>query len=265
MTIGIGMACRDGIVLCADTEITLENWYKYRSSKIIVSSDADNRLIFVQAGDIDAGKLLIEKLTETVQEKDPATFRELKEILRAQCREFYKKEKLYPQLVVAWRTKKQAFLLALESSSLIEVTDMCCVGTGSGVIQRVLESYYRPGMSVRGATFAAAYAAKEAKDYGLGVGGPTQIVQIFNTGKWDIVQPSEVERLEQDYTKAQELLGCLLTAYTPLFMPESKAFREDMKRLTRHLRKSYKNRGHLAGSKEQQEIENRLRQRQRRS
>jgi hypothetical protein len=34
MTIAAGFRCKDGVVLCADTEVTIPGWLKFRGSKI---------------------------------------------------------------------------------------------------------------------------------------------------------------------------------------------------------------------------------------
>jgi 20S proteasome alpha/beta subunit len=256
VTIGAGFCCKDGVVLCADTQITWEGWYKRTASKITRVSALNDRLIFAHAGIVPTSKTLINRIARAVQSAKPGKTADFESLVQTECHAFKKErhEKFSPEILMAVRGHKRVRLYSITDFKLDPVGDTCCVGTGALVVNRILDSY-DPGMTVKEATFVAAYVAKEAKDFGSNVGSATQIVQIFDDGEWDVVQNTEIERLEKDYLRGQELLGRLLTYYTPLLSPQSKDFKRDLGLLTKHLRKAHKERGHLVGKRAQEQAD----------
>ncbi|HVB35014.1 MAG TPA: hypothetical protein VNJ52_11675 [Patescibacteria group bacterium] len=261
MTIGAGFRCKDGVVLCADTQITWSGWYKRTASKITRVSTLNDRLIFVQAGVISSGKFMIEKLARAAQAENPKTITALESVLRKACHVVRQelKERYGPQLLLTVRTKDHAFLYAIEGYKLEPIQNTCCcIGTGAVVVNHLIERCYTPTMTIREAVFLAAYIAKDAKDFGSDVGGTTQIVTVPDGGAWDMVQSTEVARLEKDYESIERTMGSLLTQYSPIFTSSASKFERDLRRLTRQLRKAYKERGHLAGQREQEETNRRV-------
>lgn len=256
MTIGAGFRCKNGIVLCADTHIVWQGWYKRTATKITKVSVLNNRLMFVHAGIVPSAKTLIRRIAIAIRATKPNRMSDIEACIQAECHGFRKqrRERYSPQLLVAIRGQKRAYLYSIADYKLDRVDDACCIGTGAGVVNRVLDSY-DPQMTVKEATFVAVYVAKEAKDFGSSVGGSTQVVQIFDDDRWDIVQDSEIDRLENDYVAAQRLLGRLLTKYTPMFSPESWEFKQMLHQLTSLVHRAHKNRGHLVGKYEQAQLE----------
>lgn len=69
MTIGIGIKCTDGIVLCSDTLITVQGSHKFYLSKIYPIDFPNNagRVCFTYAGEPDLMKTFTDKLLWEIQ------------------------------------------------------------------------------------------------------------------------------------------------------------------------------------------------------
>jgi hypothetical protein len=70
VTIGIGFKCIDGIVICADTQITVPESHTYYAPKIWDDRDPDNRwsLVFTYAGSPDLMDSFKDKLVQFLRE-----------------------------------------------------------------------------------------------------------------------------------------------------------------------------------------------------
>lgn len=61
VTIGIGFSCSDGIVLCADRQMTGAGGFKFEQSKISGGGRDHWMILFTYAGDPDAAKVMLRK------------------------------------------------------------------------------------------------------------------------------------------------------------------------------------------------------------
>lgn len=64
MTIGIGLLCSDGVVLCSDRQITNSNGSKYEEEKIFCSQQSDWSMVFCYAGFPDSAKVMYHKVRD---------------------------------------------------------------------------------------------------------------------------------------------------------------------------------------------------------
>src|SRR6266568_3076754 len=66
VTIAAGFRCSDGVVLCADTEMSMPGWIKYPGSKVRFYKDLPFQVAFTFAGDAEFFEMVIEKLTNCI-------------------------------------------------------------------------------------------------------------------------------------------------------------------------------------------------------
>lgn len=67
MTIGLGFLCRDGIVLCADRQITGLAGYKFEECKLFYCINDWGTMVFGYAGDPEAAKVMFDKINDNLQ------------------------------------------------------------------------------------------------------------------------------------------------------------------------------------------------------
>lgn len=68
MTIGIGLLCTDGVVLCSDRQITTSGGSKYSKRKIFTAQRNNCTAVFSYAGDPDAAEMMFGKVSDALPE-----------------------------------------------------------------------------------------------------------------------------------------------------------------------------------------------------
>jgi 20S proteasome alpha/beta subunit len=68
MTIGVGFLCTDGVVLCADRQLTSNTGFKYEERKIFWTHSDFCTLIFGYAGETYGAQVMFRKVREDLQE-----------------------------------------------------------------------------------------------------------------------------------------------------------------------------------------------------
>ena len=113
MTIAAGFRCRDGVLLCADTEITVGSLSKeYQSKLFTINAKADSYLVY--AGCVDFADELVEKLQEAVKGK---TGEKLLTSARTIYRHFW--NQYYTQPPKSEKTWAYILLTARESGKIV--------------------------------------------------------------------------------------------------------------------------------------------------
>src|SRR5262249_17887867 len=143
VTIGIGLMCRDGIVLCSDRQLTSSSGFKYDAKKIMKYTHADYELGFSYAGEEDSAKAMFRIITEefdaelkNAQGKAP-TERAHKALV-----EIYKnKTAKYLQTLVGICFKNTCFSLFRSSANLIVEGHTETIGSGDTSALRYLSDY----------------------------------------------------------------------------------------------------------------------------
>jgi hypothetical protein len=203
MTLCASFLCKDGIVLCADTEETYGDdkahvqklqWYTSKTFDVGIAG----------AG---IGYLVDYAVIRTLEELGSAPADENCEArLRSSMQSLYQKEfKLYPvdspssrliQLLIAVRPKgKPPMLFCADGPLVRHVKDVRVIG--AELIQDVARDLHRYCYGTVEAVYAAMYLLKEARNRYQGVGGATHIITIPNDGAikherlWDMAEREE--------------------------------------------------------------------------
>ena len=69
MTIGIGFQSQDGVVLCADRQMTVQGNFKYPERKIKAHFDGFSSFIFTYAGFPEPAEAMFDKLGDNLEEQ----------------------------------------------------------------------------------------------------------------------------------------------------------------------------------------------------
>lgn len=66
MTVGVGFLCSDGVVLCADRQVTSTSGFKHEARKISAHHNQSYTAIFTYAGIEDEGEIMFRKVYEAI-------------------------------------------------------------------------------------------------------------------------------------------------------------------------------------------------------
>jgi 20S proteasome alpha/beta subunit len=254
MTVAIGFQCYDGVLLCADTEISHGQTGKSQESKLHVLSKGSkgHGCACVYAGDVDFMKQVLPSLEGTIRDQ------EHKQLVNRLNREWlsihkksatrWKRGEEFPfiQMLFAIGTGDGPKLYSANLDILRLEKRYEIIGVGADVARSFIEPFYpdtAPLLSMQEAAFLATGALALAKNVVQGCGKKSQFLwfddisdQFRNFG-YGPLDASERKKLEADFVYLQEALGPLVIAfshigYTP-FDGELKTFTDKFKKYQR--------------------------------
>lgn len=236
MTIAAGFKCSDGVVLCADTQVTSN--IKQQDPKIWVLTDPKSDHVVAMAGSGDV--VLIHALRDTLVTFDRPNMlgvrfatmmamtgsfsgrtpmESLIEALQESIlKPFYEKHIYsYPgwetsqrqlQFLLALRVGNQCALLESSYATLARSEGRACIGSGNDLGGYLQETLFDPkAMDVSGARRVAAYLLDQVKTYSPWCGGESHILTIPNAGPPVWASDVEIHRHEVSMTRRVKRAG----------------------------------------------------------
>jgi 20S proteasome alpha/beta subunit len=207
VTIAAGFRCRNGVVLCADSRITVPNISKYEEPKIATLLGIAKAAFYTFEGDVGFSKMAIEMLAEKMHEAE-VDGRSMVKALRQEVLQIHKdysnlhsgKECLYLSLLLAIQTGEDKIdLFRVEGPRVIKAGDTVFIGCGGIVASSAVSLLYDREMCVLEAARMAAMALLQAKTHVDGCGGRSEVVRIFSNGSNSRMEANEIKEAEDRY------------------------------------------------------------------
>lgn len=201
MTIAVGFACQDGIVIAADRQVT-GTGYTYQDCKLRAHRWKNGMAIWGFSGDVDTQKLIWQDIEKTFS-RDAVIGKEeiqatLSQIVASHMR---KKEEFY-LIFGTFVDGKRALFIA--SKARVTFGDRCeVIGWGDSPLSRYLRGLFiRYGQmpTIRTAAVKAIDFIRQAKNYdGQYVGGDTDVYMLNSTDNTMLaIHPTYARELERD-------------------------------------------------------------------
>ncbi|MFZ3245040.1 MAG: hypothetical protein WA185_08190, partial [Candidatus Acidiferrales bacterium] len=179
MTIGVGIRCADGLVLCADSlesdGVTKRNVNKIRE----VFRNDEWGIVIASAGDADLAECFADDLGDVLADKqdfDEAWFiRTLRKAVQETHKANLKSE--FALLVGFYRETKRktsSRIFRVQQDSAGPVSYWQAVGIGGHLSDFFLSQLYSPNISVAEALHLGVFVIARAKEHVDGCGGPTR-------------------------------------------------------------------------------------------
>lgn len=254
MTIAAGFHCKDGVLLCADTQMTVPWLLKYPESKMgMLTKDIKNPLFFVYAGQKEFSHMCFSRLSNaaTKAEKENQDF---EDVLAEECVRIH--ERFYPlysdpnrqlelSLLIARHKKEEqkVDLYEVYGPSLARVSRYECIGTGMSLTKAIASDLYSPTMTLREAFSMAVYILGLTKTHIDGCGGESQIMLIHEKDGylrwWDLF--GQLDDLEIAFAEFRKIIRPLLLAYGNwIESGAEKEFLENLKDAVRKIKEQRK-------------------------
>jgi 20S proteasome alpha/beta subunit len=205
VTLIAGFRCADGVVLCADTQLTYPGALKFPESKIrrILASNNQIRCAFAYTGYDDFSEMCMQEISAALSNVAP-TWEEIRDSIKEKCRNIhiqyyplYKAPyKLGLELLMAVGINDKVRLFQIRGPIVAQVSRFRCSGAGTYLGHAFSSSLYDRHMTVDEAGRMAAYVLYQAKAHVDGVDGKSQILKIRDNGEWGVIEAKEVEYLE---------------------------------------------------------------------
>jgi len=189
MSIGVGLVCKDGIVIAADTLYEGKSRvYARKLWGVHLKKGKDNLTWALAGAGLDEHiRLVLDAIQERTREL--RSFRGVKDAIDETTTDFYQKRVWtqpditkddWPQFLIAISQKDRQQLFTVNSSGgLAAVTESFAnIGAGDAIADYLAQTFFRPEAGIVAAQFLAPYIVKQAKDFGRGCGGKTHLARI---------------------------------------------------------------------------------------
>lgn len=190
MSISIATVCTDGLVVCADREISGYGFKFYECKLSKISLDADSRaLVLAYVGSSDTMKVIVQDLRNRIEGKHKS--REeieaaLQETVNASLPQKPEGDEEHHAMLCGFCADENFVLLKTWDRKISPVSAWDCVGVGDSALTRYLGAIFL-GTQIHLPVFRAVpicnYMIAQAKKYVQGCGGETDLFVMDPSGK----------------------------------------------------------------------------------
>lgn len=207
VTIAIGMYCRDGVIIAADSQISSPDYYKYHESKVNHSEGTNWRLLYAYANRPDLYKEARESIVRKFNNSEPTP-----ENLYSICDgvftdmgRHYADVGLEMMIGLSCPRFDTKLLTFTGKSLLWETEKIRCLGVGDSSLTRYLsENLYTSTISTEEGKKIAIYIIAKAKAYIDHCGGDTIVYSLRDGAQLTAILPDEISRLESEMNAAEK-------------------------------------------------------------
>jgi Proteasome subunit len=228
MTIAAGFRCSDGIVLCADSQMTATDGTKYNAQKIFSYSKNQVDAVFAFAGMEVFSKMCIERLAACIL---ASNFDSVEQVLQTEA--FNIHEAYAPRATVHATDYDLDILVGVRFTSGIRdgialyhiegpavsppIKTFDCLGIGRTVARQAIGLFLGDSLTVQEASRIGVYCLKQTKDHVDACGGPSQVLMLWDAD--DFLGYDPPYNVEQDYIlEIERGFSVLFESLRPVFL-----------------------------------------------
>lgn len=221
MTIAAGFACKDGIVLCADSEYSWGSLLKTQGTKIARPPAGKAVVLIAGAG----AASFMQGFFEDVRDRLPKTRKTvpaIKQMVSRTLQDLYRSYRVVPN----WNDARSGgqFLIAVRGQDgrlalwetvgtrTNEVYDCACIGCGLYLGYYITGFLYREQMTVGDAACAASILLKELAGRTQHVGGDGEVVKLREAGDPKKLDIKTIQELGSKFLRIQEAVRPVIFA-----------------------------------------------------
>lgn len=202
MTIAAGFVCNDGLVLCADTEVSLSS-FKISGVKAYIAPDGPVKAGIVGAGWTDGITWFRDRLADSIDHV--SNIPQAQALIEDLLAEIYRKH-IYPdphghrndfEMLIGLWTDGHTRLLKTAKTAVIQVSYFEALGTGWELASYFLDRMYSPTQSTWTGIALATHMLMHVKKHVQGCGGESHIIHLKNNGHCDFVTTPQIEDTER--------------------------------------------------------------------
>jgi len=251
LTIAAGFLCKDGIVMCADSQETAGD-YKFPLEKLVSGVDSWTEVVIAGSGIGHLVDAAARRITRHIM-GGYESYEVIEDRIREALNELYKNDfRLYPSqytgdtivdLLIGVKLRKAQYpvLFAASATAVSRVAEYAVIGSGRAV-QYTIQSLYGKYMPLSRGVLIAIYLMNTAKSVLTTVGGQSKIATIHNgDAALGFAGPLEIKEAEDVFKRFNTQLS-LVIDLANLEKPEEE-FQERIADFTRYiaeLRQNYR-------------------------
>jgi hypothetical protein len=209
MTIAAGFVCVDGLVLCADAEMT--GHVRHAGQKAWYRDDGDSAVAVVGAGDVVLIRLFRNRLFERIQGR--TTLREAESIIQEILQEVFDghidkapDDARYSGydlgVIVGIRRGTACRLFEHSRTAVADVQAFKSIGSGAPIADYLAETLFDQSATVLSASTLACYVLQQCKKFAPFCGGASSVILMSSTGQTGFATSSRIAWSEETVMKA---------------------------------------------------------------
>jgi hypothetical protein len=224
MTIIAGFRCEDGVVLAADTEITLDGGTgkTYQSKIFAVSPELGCHLAYT--GDSDFAQEFVDHLVHNIGGKTSQQgLAFIKTAYRDFIEEHYTKapkgEKTWAWILVTLRHGTTVHLYRGRNRHFTEIKNYAVLGIGQDQAESAFKPLYYDWITIQQAEFVMIYALRKVKGFVQGCGGDSEIRLVEDVESWlseYAADPQSTKEIEEDFDFLDREVRRLIIAFSDM-------------------------------------------------
>jgi 20S proteasome alpha/beta subunit len=209
MTIAAAFPCKDGLILCADTQETIPGFVKTDTEKMHTIVRDTYSLVFTGAGDGPLVEMTIQEMRDALLRDNPHGEWEIRKTLKTALLDVFNNQiapdsallpQQRPDLLIGLQYEAATLLYRAVGTTLYRVYSPECVGSGIILAKSLTAKLFSHDMTLVSASLVAVYILRQAKRWVDGCGGNSDILLLSD---WDRritrIPTSKVEELEKHF------------------------------------------------------------------
>lgn len=220
--------CKDGIVLCADTELTHAQSLKYEGGKIKTFEQEGVSVGITGAGDWDYLRMAFEKTIKRLSVASP-NLESIRECFEQAVQEIYNIHiPLCPpdrwpnfELLGAIRTPDGNLgVIKTSDTAVIRSFNFEMSGAGTILGKYLADAIYDSSMTVRQGVYLAIYILSLVKKYVPGVGGHSDVLALGSNGEVKTTTIEDIADLESHFARFDLVMKPILLSFPDELLSE---------------------------------------------
>jgi len=195
MTIAAAFPCKDGLVLCADTQETISGYAKTDTEKIRIYSTPTYNAVFTGAGDADLLEMTMDEISRRLSKTGASTVFDVEDVFKESLRDIfnnsivpynsyvYEERPTIPQMLIGLQYESAVLLYKASGTKLRRLREPETVGMGLALAKSLTGQLFHDGLQLPQAGLVALYVLQQAKRWVDGCGGNSDILLLSDQGK----------------------------------------------------------------------------------
>jgi len=229
MTIAAGFPCRDGLILCADTQEVISGYVKTETEKTTVIRGDKWNVVITGAGDADFIELAVQEIhhdlnsingKQTLQKVIKETLKSVFVDTVQPYASFPVEDRPSATLLIGVQSEGVVGLYKSNGLVFRRMDTPECVGMGIALGKSLTAQFFRKEQSLKEAGLTAIYILHQVKKWVDGCGGNSDIILLSQEKlAWARIPTDEVKILETNFDMFTEAIRPILVGAVDSTLP----------------------------------------------
>lgn len=218
MTIVAGFRCTDGIVLCADQQVSSVGFHKYFETKIAARDGLIEAIAFAYAGLPSLAREAREKIMKVLDNRElsnEVVYEAADEVLTNMGRQYAEVE-LQLLIGVVTVSGDGPAIIKFDGKGLHTADDLSFLGVGdSSLVHFLADALYSDKMTTKEAADLGIYIVHKAEQYVDHCGGPIDVLLVNESCSCSLLSEMEIQEKIKKMEAQEAYLGDLIFRRPP--------------------------------------------------